>query len=287
MNKINLTTDYIYNENVSKEIKIIHISDIHFSIKTKLTELDKLSNYIKEINPDYIMITGDIIDESSITKDDKINELFIFLNDLAKISKVLICLGNHDVYHSNDFIFFDKVNKINNIEVLNNRSYLDKYIHVLGITLPNEYYSNSKNESSDIFIDFLDKNKELIDHNTKNIPNILLVHSPIKLTDNKVLKRLKKYDLILCGHTHNGMVPKGLSFLFPKNMGIISPHKVIFPEIAKGKIIKKIDNKEITIIINGAITKLSNRSGINNLNFIYNKDINEIILTKKRGKIYE
>ena len=39
----------------------------------------------------------------------------------------------------------------------------------------------------------------------------------------------------------------------------------------------------ITLIINGAYTKLSRRSGaiFSNLNFLYNKSVNKIIIRKK------
>ena len=120
-------------------------------------------------------------------------------------------------------------------------------------------------------------------------PKITSSPDDIKLTEKSVLERLRNFDLILCGHTHNGMVPDFLNFLFKGNMGIISPRKNLFPKIAKGKIEKEINNHKITIIINGAITKLSNQSGkiLSNLNFIYNKSVNKIIIRKKRGIKYE
>ena len=288
MNRIKLTTDYIYNEKVANDITIVHISDIHFSIKTKAKELSKINKYIDKIDPSYIMITGDLIDEPSITKNNKIKELIEFLRNLGKKRKVLICLGNHDVYMDGDFQFFQKLDDLKNIYILNNKNYTDEYINVLGLTLPNNYYYNCcRGESVDALVSFLDSQIKLLNKINSDTPNVLLIHSPIKLTVKEVIKRLKNYDLILCGHTHNGIVPDLLKPLFPKNIGLISPRKGLFPEIAKGKIIKEIDNKKITIIINGAITKLSNRSGITKLNFIYNKDINKIIITKKRGKKYE
>ena len=82
------------------------------------------------------------------------------------------------------------------------------------------------------------------------------------------------------------MVPKWLDFLFRKNTGIIAPNKNLFPKIAKGKIEKEVNNKTITIIINGAITKLSRQAGkfFSSLNFLWNGDVNKIIITKKEGR---
>ena len=288
MNRIKLTTDYIYNEKISKELTIAHMADIHFSHKTNSKELTKIIQYLEKLAPNYIMITGDIIDEPAVAKSPKIKEFVAFLNTLAKNCKVLISLGNHDIILAEDIKFFNKLDELPNIYILNNKNYHDEYINVTGLTLPNSYYYNFNScESVDALINFLDNDvKDIIDKSYQK-PNVLLVHSPIKLTNTAVLERLKNYDLILCGHTHAGLVPEFMKWLFPKNSGIISPHKRFFPEIAKGKIIKNTVNHRQTIIINGGIRKLSNRSGISFLNFIYNIDINKIILTKERGKKYE
>ena len=78
----------------------------------------------------------------------------------------------------------------------------------------------------------------------------------------------KEYDLLLSGHTHNGMVPKILNKLLKKNQGIIAPNKKLFPEIARGKIEVNMFNKKITLIedIKPLLTELR-RIG-NNLNQI-------------------
>ena len=291
MNKVKTKTDIVYNEHIKNELIIVHISDIHFSINTKTKDLSKVKKEIENINPNYIMITGDLIDTPSITNNKrKIKELLTFLTDIAKISKVLISIGNHDVLTNDDFRFFNKLNDLYNIYVLNSSIYQDDFIYVTGFTLPHDYYYNiTGNESIDILLDTLNNNSKLINKLPKNMFKVALIHSPIRLTNELVIKKLHEYDLILSGHTHNGMVPDSLSFLFPNNMGIVAPRKGLFPEIAKGRIDRIVNNKTITIIINGAITKLSNNSGIifRNLNFLYNKNLNKIIIRKKRGIKYE
>ena len=287
MNKYNLTTDKIYNEYMKKELSIIHIADIHFSYNTKEIELDSLVNYIALNKPNYIMITGDLIDIPDITIDtEKMKEFTRFLENLGKIAKVLISLGNHDIMNEFDCKYFDNLNKIHNVHVLNNKKYIDDNVSVIGLTLPNYYYYNvTKHESVSILNEFLNEHNNLINVNNK-IPRILLVHSPICISNEIILDRLDNFDLILCGHTHGGMVPKWLNFLFRKNYGIIAPDKRLFPEIAKGKIIDKRNGKEITIIINGGITKLSRQAGknISKLNFLYAPCVNKIIISKKEGK---
>lgn len=287
MNSFKTTTDIIYSNIVKKDITIVHLSDIHFSRITKAKMLSCLSNYVSKIKPDYIMITGDTLDVPWIVKDtNKIKELLDFLDDLSHISKVLISLGNHDVVTDEDYNFFNKLDELDNIYVLNNTSYHDNYIYTLGVTLPPSYYYNvMREESLEVLISTLDSLKDKLSKMPANVPKIALIHSPIKLNEKSSLERLHDFDLILCGHTHNGMVPDFLKFLFRANSGIISPRNNLFPKIAKGNIKTKINNHPITIIINGAITKLSKQSGkiLSNLNFVYNKSVNKIIIRKKRG----
>lgn len=291
MNKVKLTTDIVYNNSTEKDIIIIHLSDIHFNTNTKGKDLDKIINLVDKIRPNYIMITGDLIDYPDITKNtDKIKELVTFLSDIANVAKVMIGIGNHDVLQQKDHKFFNKLNDLYNIYVLNNNSYQDEFIYVAGFTLPNEYYYNiNKGENKEVLLEYLNNHKDLVNKLPKDKPKILLMHSPVKVSHDDVLKILHEYDLILSGHTHNGMVPDILNFIFKGNVGIISPYKNFFPEVAKGKIEKDINNKKITIIINGAYTKLSKKSGriLCNLNFVYNKSINKIIIRKKRGIKYE
>lgn len=285
MNKFNLTTDYIYNDKVNKDITIIHFADIHFSITSKLSRLLKLVDYVKKIKPDYIMITGDTIDNPSIIKKDKIKELIIFLTRLGEVSPVFISLGNHDIISNEDYLFFESLNSIKNINILNNKSYQDKNICVIGMTLPSNYYYNiSRKESSAVLVHFINNEFKELHHTNKVVPIILLVHSPICLNNQEVLKAMQNADIVLSGHTHRGMVPKCLDILFKDNRGIIAPNKEFFPKVAKGKMEYDINGKKITIIINGAITKLSRQAGrlFNSLNVFWPSDINKIIITRKK-----
>lgn len=291
MNRIKKTTDIVYNTNTKKDLTIIHISDIHFNTDTSLSKLNKLTTEIKKNNPDYIMISGDLIDEPKIIKNKyKIKELLQFLSNLSEITKIFISLGNHDIFSPEDLKFFNKLNELKNIYILDNDCYKDEFIYISGLTLPNNYYYNiTHEESSEVLVKHLINNRKLISKLPRELPKVILIHSPIKLTNKEVLNKLKEYDLILSGHTHNGMVPGILKSLFPKNKGLIAPNKTLFPEIAKGKIEVNQDNKKITIIINGAITKLSSKSSkiLSKLNIVYPISINKIIITKKRGKYYE
>lgn len=291
MNRIEVHKDVVYNNKTTKDITLIHISDIHFNKKTKIKKLVRIKEEIYKNNPDYVVITGDTIDEPSVTRDkQKIKFLLAFLVDLAKRSKVIISLGNHDIHQTVDFKFFKNLNELENIYVLNNDSYVDEFIYISGFTLPIHYYYNiTKRESKEALIEHLKKYKKLTTNLPVFIPKVSLIHSPMKLVDKDVLFNLREYDLLLSGHTHNGMVPKILSKVLKKNHGIVAPNRKLFPEIARGKIEVNSFNKKITLIINGGTTKLGEWSAksLSKLNFLYDIDINKIIITNKKGRYYE
>ena len=291
MNRIRINKDVVYNNKITRDITIIHISDIHFNKDISTNKLNKIKEEIFKSNPDYVLITGDTIDESSIIKDKlNIKRLLVFLTDISNKCKIIMSLGNHDIFSNSDYKFFKKLDEFKNIYVLNNSNYVDEFIYVSGFTLPNEYYYNiTREESKELLIEHLKKFRKLTSNLPMFLPKISLIHSPIKLMEMEVLTILKEYDLLLSGHTHGGLVPGLFSKCLKVNQGLIAPNKQILPDIARGKVEKNVFNKKITLIINGGITKLGQRSTgiLKKMNFVFNVDINKIIITNKRGRYYE
>lgn len=271
---IDIVKNIVVSNKVKHKIKVVLLSDIHFSKYFVIDNLELIKNNISKLEPDYICIAGDTIDEVSIVHDTRlINILTNFLVDLTKISKVFISLGNHDIKDNEDLLYFKDL-KMNNIHVLNNSYYIDKNVVINGYNMPRDYYYNSPHgeNASTMYQDLL-KNKDKLYFSDK-LFNISLIHSPICLLDKDVSNYLKKCDLILCGHMHNGLVFKWLDKLVKNNYGLVSPSKGLFPNLARGY--KKVGNSNI--IISGGITKLSNSSGkiLRILNKIYPISINYI-----------
>lgn len=282
MNKIELKTDYLYYK-CKKDIVIYHMADIHFNVNTKVSKFEKILKKVSEDKPNYIIITGDLLDTPEIIKDTKkIKELVKFLSDLSIESKVLISIGNHDIYFEKGINFFKKLNEFNNIYVLDNYIYQDEFIYVYGAMLPGEYYYNVLGcESKEYLIDMLKDNNYIKDM-PKSLFKIGLFHSPVCLTDKEVFKYLDNFNLLLSGHMHNGMVPNIVSKYGKGNMGIIGPFRKWFPKVCRGRI----DTGKTSLIITGGVTKLSYKSArsLSYLNFLYNIGINKIILTSDRLK---
>ena len=276
MKNIEIVKNILCSKKLKKDITFIHIGDIHYNETTSTKKLEYIKYAIEDAHPDYIFITGDLLDRPKITKNkEKIKLLVSWLNSLGNIAKVFISLGNHDIILEEDYKFFNKLNDINNIYVLNNQSYEDENVFISGFTLPTNYYYNiEKHEDENALLETLQNNFNLVTNLPKKKYKVALIHSPILLSEKKVVEKLKEYDLILSGHMHNGLIPRILDKIIKNNYGLISPDKRFFAKNTRGKI----KTKYYTIIITGGITKLSPSTTkiLSKLNGLYPISINKI-----------
>ena len=276
MKNIEIVKNILSSKKLKKDITFIHIGDIHYNETTSTKKLEYIKYAIEDAHPDYIFITGDLLDRPKITKNkEKIKLLVSWLNSLGNIAKVFISLGNHDIILEEDYKFFNKLNDINNIYVLNNQSYEDENVFISGFTLPTNYYYNiEKHEDENALLETLQNNFNLVTNLPKKKYKVALIHSPILLSEKKVIEKLKEYDLILSGHMHNGLIPRILDKIIKNNYGLISPDKRFFAKNTRGKI----KTKYYTIIITGGITKLSQKKKkiLSKLNGLYPISINKI-----------
>lgn len=276
MKNIEIVKNILSSKKLKKDITFIHIGDIHYNETTSAKKLEYIKYAIEDAHPDYIFITGDLLDRPKITKNkEKIKLLVSWLNSLGNIAKVFISLGNHDIILEEDYKFFNKLNDINNIYVLNDQSYEDENVFISGFTLPTNYYYNiEKHEDENALLETLQNNFNLVTNLPKKKYKVALIHSPILLSEKKVIEKLKEYDLILSGHMHNGLIPRILDKIIKNNYGLISPDKRLFAKNTRGKI----KTKYYTIIITGGITKLSPSSTkiLSKLNGLYPISINKI-----------
>jgi len=273
----------MHSDKISKNIKLLVFSDIHFSGNHDIKKLERLIEKVKTYEIDYICIPGDIIDIPNINCDYMVK----FFTKLGSIAPVILSLGNHDIrikkqeyesYYDNDF--WDKINKIGNVYLLNNNCKSFKDVYFYGFTQSFNYYYEYKNENKELM------KKEIKEYGVcERIPNklsVLLMHSPICVSDKEIRNELNKYDLVFSGHMHNGVVPPILDEIFDNNVGIVSPNKKLFPKNARGIIKDK-----CTIIISSGVTKISESAGksLKWLNIFFPIGINYIEITKENIEI--
>ena len=174
-------------------LKIVHLSDVHYGSTINEKELNNIVDEVNKLNPDIVVMTGDLLDERlSYDKDIIIK----YLNKIeAKLGKYAVS-GNHDI-PLDDYNYIVKesgfTNLDNKYELIYSKS--NEPIVISGIGYSNEDIG-IKTEQFDKYI------FELKADDIKPIYSILLVHEP----DTVDSLNLDNYDLILAGHSHGGQV---------------------------------------------------------------------------------
>lgn len=260
-----------YNIDGSVNLRIVQISDIHFSIDYNLKRLHKVFDYIDSLKPNYVCIVGDLIDEYDVVLTNYINYLKDWLRILSDKYKVIISLGNHDFIVKKDKKYIEHNNidwllelKSDRLIILNNDVYTDGNVNFIGYNPDyTYYYVYHEKKSLKYFLELSD-----LIRNIKGY-NILMIHTPSIILNNINDSNI---DLILCGHTHGGLIP---SFV-PGNFGLVSPHKTLFPKCVRGMV--KIG--KCNMIISSGVVKLSRKSKIGCFNNIYGYNINVINIKK-------
>lgn len=207
-----------------KNFRILQLSDLHDKQFGK--DNFKLIKKIDNINPDIIVITGDVLLRKKVNYN-------IFLNlaaVLVKKYKIYFIVGNHEQrIRVKDKRLYDfiKTLKSMGIIVLNNKKIKliknDSHINLYGFRINLKYYryglfyKKPHFETQDI------KNKLGDLDETKF--NILLAHNPLYFENYAQWGA----DLTLSGHVHGGMIH------LPFIGGLLSPERKFFPKYSAGK----------------------------------------------------
>ena len=282
----------LVSNKIKKDVTICLITDIHFGKVINKNALDEVINSIQKEKPDYICISGDYIDCINIL-DDKViyNMTITYLKELSKITKVIYTFGNHDIVkkgqnnsriRSIPYNWLNDISKIKNLVILNNKYYHDNNISFIGYVPEENYYTRFYEKQGILIHDYPKK----INGVNNQEYNILLFHSPVHIFKNttfKLIPELSKIDLILSGHMHNGLVPNFIDRIWKSNRGLVSPYKRFFPKYARGIETKKTNDKEISLIVSGGITKVHGLAPklFRFLKYFYKPEINYITIKKK------
>ncbi len=173
----------------------IHISDAHIGSRSP-TLLNRIVKKTNEANPDYVWITGDLIDFANISKQQ--------LSPLSEIrAPAFYVIGNHERYV--DLEDIDQRLRELGVKVLRNESITHGPFQIIGIddaerkTMVSEQLTH-------------------ITVSDEHYP-VLLYHRP----DGLEAAAAKGIRLMLCGHTHNGqLVPFNfiVKKFFPRIQGL-------------------------------------------------------------------
>lgn len=194
--------------------RIVQISDLH-----NKDFGDNLTDRIAELEPDIIVITGDIID-SYRTKTSVAAE---FTKAACEIAPVYYVTGNHESRIA-EFDALKTEMKSIGVNVLENETVTltrnGAEICLVGIDDPTFFYDNDTYWQG---IAFNEKLTELAAE-SQSTTSILLSHRP-ELFE---LYAENGFDVVLSGHAHGGQIR------LPLIGGVFSPSEGFFPEYTEG-----------------------------------------------------
>lgn len=163
---------------ISRPIRFAQISDVHIGSRT-LRFLRNVMRSVDALEPEFLCITGDFIDQHGITADK--------LGPLAGFGKpIYFCIGNHERYEDLDAIV-ERLQSLG-VVVLRNRAVEADGLQFIGID------DHDNPEQVARVLPFLGVRKDLY--------SILLYHRPHGLE----AAQAHGVDLKLSGHTHNGQI---------------------------------------------------------------------------------
>lgn len=178
-------------------MKIIHLSDIHFGRTVDKVKLEAIRDKVNRLNPDIIVLTGDLFDKDNILSSEDQAIVTDVLNGMnAKLGKYAI-MGNHDFKHDYFTAIISNAgftNLNNKFELVYNLSSTPIIIAGLNSNIKDDTLISKKLEG---LTKELEANVAL-----KDVYKILLMHEPDYI-DNM---NYSTFDLVLAGHTHGGQV---------------------------------------------------------------------------------
>jgi len=88
-------------------LKVIVIGDQHFKIDN-IEEVDifisRITNLIQEKQPDFVVLLGDLLDTHERIHSIPLNRAYRFIDNIRKISKTYVLVGNHDMSDNQQFM---------------------------------------------------------------------------------------------------------------------------------------------------------------------------------------
>ncbi len=175
---------------VSDRVRFVHLSDLHIGTVRSGGFLRRVARAVNELEPDAVLITGDLIDGSRPVDSSILSELDVN-------APVFFVSGNHDTY-AGDFRSIISDTGIRCID--------QSVVEFRGVQIAGVGYSMARH-SLPALLDALDFDPEE--------PLVLLHHLPVDWE----YARERGVDLQLSGHTHGGQ-------FYPFNLlvGLMFPH---------------------------------------------------------------
>lgn len=208
---------------LSKECRFVLLSDLHNKVYG--TKNDKVIETIHRINPDFIVLAGDLV--TSQAREDMTPGIEL-VRALGQDYRIYYGLGNHESkMRQKPDQFGDKYHRLirsvsgKNVTVLRNEAvFLPEYnLRITGLDLDLHYFAHFKIRK--MKPGYL---QETLPECEKDKCNILIAHNP------DYFEEYARWgaDLVLSGHVHGGIMR------LPLLGGVIAPSYKIFPKYDGG-----------------------------------------------------
>lgn len=224
-NRVIETKYNLESNKINKAYTFVQISDFHSNNE----KADQLVAMVTDVNPDYILLTGDILESADM------EPTLSFVKQLTGISEVIYARGNHDDDYNTYDQFKSSLIKMGVIVVGENNYVIDD-LNFIGI----EDMSGASLTKSGAFVT---QYRNYIDNYSQSVDgakyNVLLAHRPNFLDAYSKLG----VDLVLSGHAHGGQWQIPFT-----DIGFIAPDEGLFPTNVHGQ---KISGTTTQIISSG------------------------------------
>ncbi|HCX61875.1 MAG TPA: metallophosphoesterase [Clostridiales bacterium] len=208
--------------------KILHISDLH-----NKNFHESIYKKIKDINPDIIVITGDLIDRRRTRIDIAVE----FVKQIINIAPVYYVSGNHEQLSASYDELKEELTKLD-VHILDNSHLILNHdgerIGIMGLADPALIYTEGNNDNNRNRVYAENILKRLYENSVTEF-NILLSHRPELI---EVYKNIN-IDLVFSGHAHGGQIR------IPFIGGILSPNQGFLPKYSEGMITE--DNTTLVV----------------------------------------
>lgn len=162
-------------------VNFVQLSDLHLGAVNRPYWLSRLAKKVNKVDPDFIIISGDLFDGTDL----KLNE---FIEPLQRFNAPIIFVpGNHDAYLYKDEV--DLTSKTAGIITLSDEARVINGLEIIGFKFLSNEDSSIRREISNI-------------ETEKIYPRIVVNHVPVDQAEALALDA----DLMLSGHTHRGQI---------------------------------------------------------------------------------
>ncbi|MCL2094814.1 metallophosphoesterase [Candidatus Saccharibacteria bacterium] len=276
--KIHVTGYEMKSPEILEPTRVMAISDVHENSRM----FAGITALVRDTRPDYLCLVGDTLDHSGSDGASVIE----WLKDLAKLTKVVITIGNHEMVAlgrgffgmfrrpqvRENHEFYKTVEGIKNCALLKEQFSVYEatpWLTFSALNMPENWYQRGLEDQKefDAAVAAIPKNAL-----QKKNYNIMLSHSPGgflmggRLRTKEAVPILDKVDLVLSGHHHAGLVPLALRKLMAKR-GFFGPRYLVGQPHAYG--MWERDGRYL--ILSGGVTKFAESSGVGGLGHWLNK----------------